>query len=343
MDVVDAAPRAPVHELLTYAGRAPSVHNTQPWFWCIDGERVTLFADYEKQLKYADPDGRDLVLSCGAALHHLGIAAAAVGWEAKIHRMPNPANNAQLADVTFVPGPSTAQARQELDVLLRRRTDRRRTASWPVGRGQVARLLGAAVRSRAQAVAVVSAPARALLLNLQDAADAAQRRDPDYLDEVETWVERPDDQGIPFANLVRHPPAVGDRGAGTRFLSGTLADAYPSEEPPCAALLVICSASDDIASRLRAGEALSAVLLQSTRDGLASMTLSQAVEVDQTREILQDELLRHAAFPQVLVRVGWPEDGLEPLPPTPRHAIDHLISDPADLPARFGPYRGHHN
>jgi hypothetical protein len=176
------------------------------------------------------------------------------------------------------------------------------------------------------------------LLNLQDVADAEQRRDPGYLDEVDDWVERTDDQGVPFANLVRHPPAVGDRGAGTRFVSGTLADAYPGEEPPCDALLVICSASDDVASRLRAGEALSAVLLQSTMDGLVSMTLSQAVEVDRTREILRDELLKRAAFPQVLVRVGWPEDGLEPLPPTPRRTIDQLVSGPADLPARFGPW-----
>jgi hypothetical protein len=318
--------------------RAPSVHNTQPWRWRIDDDRVELFADPDRHLVATDPGARDLVLSCGAALHHLVVAAAALGWEARIHRMPNPANDAQLADVTFVPGPSTAQARHELDALLRRRTDRRRTASWPVARGEVARLLAPAVRSRSQAVAVVSAPARALLLNLQDAADAAQRRDPGYLDEIETWVERTDNEGIPFANLVRHPPAVGDRGAGTRFLSGTLADAYPSEEPPCDALLVICSASDDNASRLRAGEALSAVLLQSTTDGLASVTLSQAVEVDRTREILRDELLRRAAFPQVLVKVGWPEDGLEPLPPTPRHPIDQLISDPADLPARFGPW-----
>lgn len=336
---VEAAPRAPVVELLRHAGRAPSVHNTQPWFWCVDDDRVTLFADREKQLEHADPDGRDLMLSCGAALHHLSVAAAAAGWEARIHRMPNPDNAAQLADVTFAPGPSTAQARHELEALLRRRTDRRRMASWPVGRGEVARLLAAAVRCRAQAVAVTSAPARALLLNLQDAADAAQRRDPGYLDELEAWVERTDDQGIPFANLVRHPPPVGDRGAGTRFPSGILADAYPSEEPPYDALLVICSASDDRASRLGAGEALSAVLLQSAMDGLASMTLSQAVEVDRTREILRDELLKRAAFPQVLIRVGWAEDGLEPLPPTPRFPIDQLVSDPANLPSRFDPYR----
>ena len=65
----------PVRDLVELATRAPSVHNTQPWYWCADGDRVSLFADFSRQLPYADPDGRDRVVSCGAALHHLRIAA----------------------------------------------------------------------------------------------------------------------------------------------------------------------------------------------------------------------------------------------------------------------------
>ena len=83
----------PIRDLVELATRAPSVHNTQPWYWCVDGERVSLFADFSRQLQYADPDGRDLLISCGAALHHLRVAAAANGWKAQVRRMPNPAND----------------------------------------------------------------------------------------------------------------------------------------------------------------------------------------------------------------------------------------------------------
>src|SRR4249919_3091536 len=100
----------PIRDLVATANRAPSVHNTQPWHWCIDGERVSLFADTSRQLAYADPDGRDLVLSCGAALHHLQVAAAAAGWAARVHRMPNPYNDNQLANVSFSPAPPTLAA-----------------------------------------------------------------------------------------------------------------------------------------------------------------------------------------------------------------------------------------
>lgn len=333
------AQELPIREILQTAGRAPSVHNTQPWFWCVDGDRLTLFADHARQLPRTDPDARDLLLSCGAALHHLSIAAAGAGWAADIRRMPNQTNQAQLADIAFGRRPATPQARRAVDAMMRRRTDRRRMSSWPVPRSRMAPLIEAAGQCGASAFAVMSAPARYMLHSLQDAADAAQRRDPRYLEELEAWVERHDGQGIPFANLVRHPPLVGDRGAGTRFPSGTLADAYSSEEEPCDALIVICSPNDSVASRLRAGEALSAVLLRATADGLASTTLSQTVEVDRTREVLRDELLHATVVPQVLVQLGWPEDGVDPLPPTPRRPIDELLSDPVDLPARFEPYQ----
>src|SRR6059058_2623980 len=98
-------PGIPIRDLVAFATRAPSVHNTQPWHWCVAGEGVALFADRRRQLQYADPDGRDLVISCGAALHHLNVAAAGSGWKARVRRMPNPYNDAQLANVTFRPEP----------------------------------------------------------------------------------------------------------------------------------------------------------------------------------------------------------------------------------------------
>ena len=62
-----------------HALRAPSVHNTQPWRWRIDPADgvVELHADRGRQLTATDPDGRDLLISCGAALGHLAVALRA--------------------------------------------------------------------------------------------------------------------------------------------------------------------------------------------------------------------------------------------------------------------------
>src|SRR5260370_24481164 len=50
------------------AVNAPSVDNTQPWgFYGADHE-IGVHADEERRLPVADPAGREMMLSCGAAL-----------------------------------------------------------------------------------------------------------------------------------------------------------------------------------------------------------------------------------------------------------------------------------
>ncbi len=128
--------------VLTLATRAPSVHNSQPWHWRVGPSSVNLYADSSRHLPRTDPDRRDVLLSCGAGLHHCTVALAAIGWRAKIHRLPDPSEPGHLAAVEVV-----AQSPGELDVTLaaaiaRRRTDRRTYSSWPVPWGDIA-LMGA--------------------------------------------------------------------------------------------------------------------------------------------------------------------------------------------------------
>src|SRR5690348_2717305 len=84
---------------LALAARAPSVHNSQPWLWRMGRGTVSLYANPDLALPATDPDARDLMLSCGASLNHAQIALAALGWQAKIHRFPDPADPTHLADI----------------------------------------------------------------------------------------------------------------------------------------------------------------------------------------------------------------------------------------------------
>jgi hypothetical protein len=333
-----APSRATLRELIATASRAPSVHNTQPWHWCLTGEGVSLFADTSRQLTYADPDGRDLVISCGAALHHLQVAAAAAGWAARVRRMPNPYNDNQLANVSFSPSPATVSDIAALSALVARRTDRRRPASWPVPRERLDELLALNYRLAVTVVAVVSPHARAALLQLLAEADDAQRSSREYVDEVVSWTGRTGPEGIPPSSLVRRMTSRDSHLAASRFPSGTLRDHDLPTEAISPALLAVCTTSDDTGSRLRAGEALSAILLKGTAEGLTMVPLSQAVEVDRTRRLLQDELLGDAAYPQIVLQVGLAPPTSVVIPPTPRRPVSEVISDVASLPTRIGPY-----
>ncbi len=128
--------------VLTLATKAPSVNNSQPWRWRVGPNSLHLYADAGHHLPRADPDRRDLLLSCGSALHHCTVGLAAMGWLATIDRLPDPADPDHLAAIEMVRQPPG-----ELDVMLaaaigRRRTDRRNYHSWPVPWGDIA-LMGA--------------------------------------------------------------------------------------------------------------------------------------------------------------------------------------------------------
>lgn len=62
------------HFLLNYAVLAPSRHNTQPWLFKVEGNTVELHADRSRALPAADPDDREMIISCGAAFANLLVA-----------------------------------------------------------------------------------------------------------------------------------------------------------------------------------------------------------------------------------------------------------------------------
>lgn len=70
------------------AGRAPSLHNSQPWQWVVDGSELQLHLDHSRIVRHTDSTGREAMISCGAMLDHLRVAAAASGWRTFVERFP---------------------------------------------------------------------------------------------------------------------------------------------------------------------------------------------------------------------------------------------------------------
>jgi nitroreductase len=69
-------PQDLVSALVAKAARAPSVHNTQPWRFEAGRQGLELRADHGRELLRIDPAGREILVSCGAALFGLRLASA---------------------------------------------------------------------------------------------------------------------------------------------------------------------------------------------------------------------------------------------------------------------------
>ena len=321
---VGPLPAPPIDEILHHACRAPSVHNSQPWLWRVSGNQIDLFADLRRQLMYADPQRRDLVISCGAALHHLQTAAAALGWPARVQRMPDPADERHLARVTLKPTRPRENHDAVLASIMGRHTDRRSLTSWPVPHQRLASLSATGSLWGAQVLPVTRDSVKRQLHHLTHRASVIQSRNHRYIEELaaSTLGTATDGMG-PAVIPERGEPATTT--VNRAFPNGILPNPPVDEKPSEEALLLVCTSSDDVISRLRAGEALSAVWLHATDDGLALVPLSQAIEVDETRHVLQSDVLGDLAFPQLLLRVGWLPLGRDNLPDTPRRPLDDVV------------------
>ncbi|PXX54724.1 hypothetical protein DFR70_12318 [Nocardia tenerifensis] len=319
------APLAPTTDTLKIAlemaGRAPSIHNTQPWRWRIRDHAVELWADPSRHLASSDPTQGKLIVSCGAALHHLRVALAVLGWSALVTHLPDPDEPDHLATIEFEPHEPT-QADIDLGAaLLQRHTDRRGFRSWEIPSGHIKTISTRAAKFGA-VVRHVPDPLRLRLVRPFQDAVRRHAEDSEYQHELAEWSGgRRAEDGVPAANVPQ--PHQVDQIPARVFADAELIDEL--DQPDAAEWVVICTPYDDRRSQLRAGETTSALLLEATRLGLSSGLQTEPLGLPELRDDIRSAVLYDCAFPQAMIRIGWVPTGSAPLAPTPRRPVESMI------------------
>ncbi|MET8651568.1 nitroreductase family protein [Nocardia aurea] len=254
---------------LTLAVRAPSAGNTQPWRFGVSERGLRLYLDGSRVRSGIDPSGRESVLSCGAVLHHLCVALAALGWLGVVQRLPDPRNPDHLASIGLMRHRPTMTDVALNAAITHRRSDHRPFGSGPVPPGYFG---------------LVSERAAAAGAEVRKATDEPRER---------------------LAELMRAPlPAVRTPDLLAPTSVPEIFVALRPVELDRADLLVLGTDSDERESWLRAGEAASAVLLTATNIGLATCLRSWPFTARELRAAIRRRVLDSAAHPQAVVRIG---------------------------------------
>lgn len=319
--------------LLAAATAAPSLHNSQPWRFSVTGAVLDLLADPSRQLRRADPDGRALHVSCGAALLNLRVAAEHLGYSPKVRLLPVPSDPMLLARVTLGGRSERAGMTGAMyDAIPLRHTNRFPFEDRPVPQAVGTALIEAASVEGAELTLVTDATERERLTGLVHLADLESDVDPSRAEEAAQWTGVDGDRldGVPgyaLGPIPRDPAApVRDLRRG-RPIAGR--DLRRFERAPT--LGVLSTAHDDPEAWLRAGQALERVLLVGTVQGLAASFVNQPLEHTELRWLVRDPG-RGIGYPQMVLRLGY---GV-PTPPTPRRPLDEVTTEPVPTEADSG-------
>lgn len=315
---------------LKFAILAPSSHNSQPWRFRIEETHIDVLADRSRRLPIVDPEDRELTMSCGAALQNILLAMRRFGIAPEVKLFPRTTDPDFLARI----GPggehkTTTTDHSLFDAILKRHTNRK-----PFGPETLPEPLLQSLRRAADQEdddtwlhVVVGADTRNLVADLVAEGDLSQAENSKFRKELASWVRSALSgarDGLPGYAIGRGGLAATmspffvrwlDWGQGQADRDVRLLEGSPS-------LAVLMTRKDSPLAWLRAGQALSRVLLTLRAAGGWASFLNQPIEVPRLREQLR-EAIAEQGRPQLLMRLGFGPNAR----PTPRRDLSDVLID----------------
>ena len=290
---------------------APSVHNTQPWWFAANGPELSLYADCGRQLPVADPDGREMLMSCGAALFTARLTARSLGWIPRTALLPDPADPLLVARVSWAERAAPAGFETRLfGQVQQRRTHRGGFDPVPLAPQLLTALQAGAARDHAELRVIPGEASQAWLAATIQAADQATRLDSRRASEQAAWTSppgspRPD--GVPTSSYPAHPTRTVPDFPSRDFAHGRGWGLPPASTDATAhsagVVCLLTTADDRPADWVNAGQALQRILLTSAAVGVAAALHSDPLEIGWTRHLIRSHTA-DSSYPQLIIRLG---------------------------------------
>jgi Nitroreductase family len=290
---------------------SPSVHNTQPWRFRAQPGEISLSADADRRLTVADPAGREMMISCGAALFTTRLALRFLGYVPDVSVLPDPDRPMLVARISWQEQVPAAGYEQELyGQIASRRTHRGGFDPGPLPAALLAGLRQDAARHGAMLRVVAEDGRRAALAAIVDAAENVLRLDGTRAQELARWSPPPGSarrDGVPDTAYPTLPERTDPHFPGRDFARGhgwghSLASSAPLLRA-AGVVSILTTSSDQPGDWVNAGQALQRVLLGASACGVAAALHTQPLELPQLRDLIRAQL-SDGAHPQMVLRLG---------------------------------------
>jgi nitroreductase len=323
MSIPDAAPNLASRAayLIEVAARAPSLHNTQPWRFKVGERAIELYADARRQLR-EDPAGREMLISCGAALYGLRLGIRSLGYRPETDPLgyrpeagtfPPRARQRPLARVRLGrPAPMTPDERKLLQAVSHRHTHRGPFEPGSLPAGLLTRLQDD-VTAEGAMLAVIDTEAAytklaAVLATWSRRQDLYPTSPAGIQSRAETAQWTRDDGSLARDGVPAHAfPAARGRESGRLPQRDFDLDRgwglLPSGGSPAQVTAILVTSGDHEEDWLQAGQALQRLLLRAASRWVFASLQTEPLQAPATRSLIQYSLAL-PGWPQMLLQFG---------------------------------------
>lgn len=308
---------------LQFALLAPSGHNSQPWTFKLNSNKVDILIKQDRFLAQNDKQGRQSYISFGCLLENLLIAADYFGFQSKISNFPYP--NC-IATVEFVKIKRISNQPEHLiNFIAKRSTDR---GEYLAKKPEINVLSELKKNLYNVTVSIVNDETKNALGKIMVEAGIKVMDNNNFREELSNFIKSnttTSSYGMPGFTLGIPMPISFI--ASTLIKKINLSKVSKTQDfnlltKSTPLILVLSTPEDSKESWVESGKALENLWLNITKLGLSCSALAAAIQVPNYREEVK-KILKIDTNPQIILRCGYSKN---PITHSPRFSLSELIS-----------------
>lgn len=285
--------------LLQYAVLAPSSHNTQPWKFRMDGDRIELFMDEARWLRVCDDDQRELHISVGCCLENLLIAADYFGLPHQVEYLPDLSEPMHAATIQFEQGTATERDSRLFQMIPVRHTNHGESDGRLIPEDVLEQLSGCCNESEIHVQLTCDPSIKQTVDALVVRADATEFADPAFREELGYWIG----QGVFGTSWLMSK--IGKLAVTHINMSNSMAKKDSAILMSSPALGLISSKDNRRESQIKSGQVYQRLSLWAASFGIWCQPMSQIVQVEETKQEVAKLQTDLRLFPQLPFRLGF--------------------------------------
>lgn len=292
--------------LVHCATLAASSHNTQPWTFRIEQNRITIAPDLSRRCPAVDPDDHHLYASLGCAAENIMVAAPAFGLKGRYGFDPVSSG----VHIDLDPAPAVRSALFE--AIPQRRCSRVEFDGSALDTDQLALLQDAARGQGVSALLITDQQRKEQIGEYVAQGNRVQFADRAWAAELKSWIRFSAQEAVRSSDGLYGPvmgnPAV-PRWLGLLFMRFAFSAESQNRKDmrnirSSAAIAVISSEVDDRQHWIEAGRCYQRLALQAAALDLRTAFINQPVEVAALRPDFGRRLGLGNRRPDLVVRIG---------------------------------------